>query len=204
MTLTLAIEKLTVVRGGRTVLSGLSLTREGGTVLALEGPNGSGKTTLLRAIAGLLAPESGRIEICRDGTMAEEPEDRGALIGWLGHLDGIKAQLTVAEQAAFWADVYGSGLDARAALKRFGIARLADLRGVVLSAGQKRRLALARLALSGRPVWLLDEPLAALDAAGKALVAEAAAAHAAAGGLVIAATHEPLGLDCDRLALGAA
>jgi heme exporter protein A len=204
MSLALAIENLVVVRGGRVVLNGLSLAREGGTVLALEGPNGSGKTTLLRAIAGFLTPHAGRIAITRDGTAAEDDEDRGALIGWLGHLDGIKAQLTVGEQAAFWADVYASGLDPRAALQRFGIAHLAEMRGVVLSAGQKRRLALARLALSGRPVWLLDEPLAALDTAGKALVAEAAQAHAAAGGLVVAATHEPLGLNCERLVLGAA
>ena len=202
MNIGLAIDNLTVLRGNRVVLRNLSLNLTGGTVLALEGPNGSGKTTLLRAIAGLLAPAGGTITINHNGATLTDPEDRGTAIGWLGHQDGIKAQLTVAEQATFWAKVYGQAGDVTATLKRFGIAALADLRGVVLSAGQKRRLALARLTLANRPLWLLDEPLAALDTAGKALVAEAVAAKAADGGIVIAATHDPLGLDCQRLQLG--
>jgi heme exporter protein A len=203
LSIALAIENLTVLRGNRAVLRGLSLELAGGTVLALEGPNGSGKTTLLRAIAGLLAPAGGTITITRDDTRLTDPEDRGSAIGWLGHQDGIKAQLTVAEQAAFWAKVYGQSGDVAATLKQFGIGHLADLRGVVLSAGQKRRLALTRLTLANRPLWLLDEPLAALDTAGKTLVADAVAAKAAAGGIVIAATHDPLGIDCRRLTLGA-
>lgn len=184
-------------------MAALSLNLDGGSVLALEGPNGSGKTTLLRTIAGLLSPISGRITITRDGVAVTDPEERGGVIGWLGHQDGIKAQLTVAEQAAFWGEVYGCSHDVGASLQRFGLSALADVRGAALSAGQKRRLALARLAVTGRPVWLLDEPLAALDIAGKALVAEAVTAKAAEGGLVIAATHEPLDVDCQRLVLGA-
>lgn len=203
MTIALAIDKLSIVRGNHTVLSDLSLSLGGGAVLSLEGPNGSGKTSLLRAIAGLLPPAAGQITITHDGDAWTDPEDRGAAIGWLAHQDGIKAQLTVGEQAAFWAKVYGQSGDVASILKRFGIAPLQDLRGVALSAGQKRRLALVRLALAGRPLWLLDEPLAALDAAGKALVAEAIVEHAAHGGMVIAATHEPLGVDGPRLILGA-
>lgn len=203
MSIALAINELSIVRGGRTVLTGLSLALESGAVLSLEGPNGSGKTSLLRAIAGLLAPAAGRITIRADNADLDDPEDRGTAIGWLGHLDGIKAQLTVREQALFWARLYRSPHDVDAALARFGLTALADIRGVALSAGQKRRLALARLMLTARPLWLLDEPLAALDTAGKALVAEAVAEHAGAGGIVVAATHEPLGIDGRRLVLGA-
>ncbi|GAA0546162.1 heme exporter protein A [Rhizomicrobium palustre] len=204
MTIALDIDNLLLLRGGRAVLKGLSLSLTGGRVLALEGPNGSGKTSLLRAIAGLLPPFAGRITITEDGRAVSDPEDRSDFIGWLGHQDGIKAQLTVREQVAFWAAMFGSKAEIMPALKRFGIAHLAEARGAILSAGQKRRLALARLSLVGRPLWLLDEPLAALDTAGKALVAEALADHAAKGGMVIAATHEPLGLECERLVLGAA
>lgn len=208
MTFALAIEKLCVMRGGRLVLPGLSRQVAAGTVLFLEGPNGAGKTTLLRALAGFLIPYSGAIHCDYQGKRFSEGEERGKLAGWLGHHDAIKAQLSVREQAAFWAKVYGapSGAkaDVEAALVRFGLGALAEARGQVLSAGQRRRLALARLVLSGRPLWLLDEPTAALDTAGKKLVAEAIVEQAAAGGIVIAATHEPLGVDGEHLVLGGA
>ena len=203
MSIALSIENVSLVRGGRRLISGLSRKLEGGTVLGLEGPNGAGKTSLLRAIAGLLPPVSGRITFHNDDAVVEDREERAVFVGWLSHLDGIKAQLTVREQAQFWAEIYESAQDVDAALLRFGLGPLADARGVVLSAGQKRRLALVRLALSARPLWLLDEPLAALDTRGKALVAEAISAHAAGGGIVIAATHEPLGVQSERLAIGA-
>lgn len=207
MTIALSLEKLTLLRGGRLVLPGLSKDLAGGTVLALEGRNGAGKTSLLRALAGFLIPYSGTIRVECDGRTILDAEERGGLVGWFGHQDAIKPQLSVREQAQYWARAYGNNAGAAevdATLGRFGLAKLAGARGQVLSAGQRRRLALTRLVLSNRPLWLLDEPLAALDTAGKALVAEAAAEKAAGGGLVIAATHDPLGVDCDHLVLGAA
>lgn len=204
MSIALCIEDLSIVRGGRRLISGLSHRLEGGAVLGLEGPNGAGKTSLLRAIAGLLPPASGSITVHQDGAIVDDREERASFIGWLSHLDGIKAQLTVREQAQFWAEIYQSSRDVDAALVRFGLGSLSEARGVVLSAGQKRRLALVRLVLAARPLWLLDEPLAALDTRGKALVAEAITDHAAGGGIVVAATHEALGVQSERLAIGAA
>ncbi|MDR3527208.1 MAG: heme ABC exporter ATP-binding protein CcmA [Rhizomicrobium sp.] len=202
MTTTLTLDNLGLMRGGRLLLSGLSLTLESGAVLSLEGPNGAGKTSLLRAIAGFLPPAAGSITLENGSAIFRDGEERGSRIGWLGHHDGIKPQLTVVEQASFWAHLYGTD-DARvaAALARFGLAALADAPGQLLSAGQRRRLAFARLLLSVRPLWLLDEPLSALDEAGRGQAAGAIAAHAAAGGIVIAATHEPLGVTCQNLIL---
>jgi len=206
MSTTLALDNLCLMRGGRLLLSGLSLRLESGAVLSLEGPNGAGKTSLLRAIAGFLPPASGSITLERDGVVFSDGEERGSRIGWLGHHDGIKPQLTVAEQAIFWARLYRGADDSEPtvqhALARFSLAALADAPGQLLSAGQRRRLAFARLLLSARPLWLLDEPLSALDEAGRGQAAEAIAAHAAAGGIVIAATHEPLGVACQTLMLG--
>ena len=199
----LQLERLSCIRGHRLLFRDLSLSLETGGVLSLEGPNGAGKTSLLRLIAGLLRPAAGTIRLLTNGAPVEEPEERAQFVGWLGHQDAVKPQMTVAEQLFFWAGLYHSGRDPAEAMKNFGLAALGDVPGQYLSAGQKRRLALARLALCGRPLWLLDEPLAALDASGKALVAEAVAAHCAAGGLAVAATHEKLGLACQTLRLGA-
>ena len=191
-------------RGGRIVFRDLGFAAAQGELLSLEGPNGAGKTSLLRMIAGLLPETAGTLTFRSSDRNVTDAEERGRFIGWLGHHDGIKAQLTVAENARFAAALHGASSDTIAALDRVALARIADLPGQYLSAGQRRRLALARLLLCNRPLWLLDEPLAALDAAGKRLAAELIAAHCAAGGIAIAATHEPLGLAGPRLTLGAA
>jgi heme exporter protein A len=166
----------------------------------VEGPNGAGKTSLLRMIAGFLEPEAGRIVL--DGV--SDTEERGKRIGWLGHHDAAKAQFTPAETLAFFQRLYGVAANVTAALAEVGLARVADLSCQYLSAGQKKRLALARLKISGRPLWLMDEPLAALDAQGKTLAASMIAAHCNAGGIVVAATHEALGVAGETLMLGAA
>jgi heme exporter protein A len=147
----------------------------------------------LRMIAGFLAPAAGTLTLADGPTEITDAEERGRYVGWLGHQDGLKAQLTVAEQLDFFARLYGAKSDA-AVLEQVGLTRQADLPCRYLSAGQKRRLALARLLVSNRPLWLLDEPFAALDASGHALVAHLMARHCGAGGILIAATHEPLGL----------
>jgi heme exporter protein A len=200
MSLFLEIDDLACIRGDRVLFRGLGFAVEAGKVLALEGPNGVGKTSLLRVLAGFLAPAAGTIRLRTKARDVLDAEHRGKLVGWLGHQDGVKPQLRVHEQLSFYARLYGAG-DVDAAMARFGLVPLAALPGQYLSAGQKRRLALARLVLMGRPLWLLDEPLAALDTAGKALVAGAVTAHCAAGGIAIAATHESLGICCGTLRL---
>ncbi len=176
----LTVEGLTVGRGGVAVLEGLSLAVAPGEALVLRGPNGSGKTTLIRTLAGLQPAFAGRIA-------AVEPV-------YAGHLDGIKAQLTVTENLAFWAGVMGGG-DVAAALAAFDLETLALRPARTLSAGQKRRLGLARLAVAGRRLWLLDEPTVSLDAASVGLFARAVTAHLAAGGAAVIATHVDLGLE---------
>jgi len=193
------VDKLTGIRGQRVLFRDLSFRVEPGQALSLEGANGAGKTSLLRMIAGFLAPAAGTIAL---GGI-EEPEERGRRVGWLGHHDAAKPQLTPREVLTFFAALYRSDAGIVAALAEVGLAALADLPCQYLSAGQKKRLALARLNLSRRPVWLLDEPLAALDADGKGRAAGLVRTHCLAGGIVIAATHEPLGIACERLTLGA-
>jgi heme exporter protein A len=200
--ISLEIEGLSCIRGHRVLFRDLNLSLKTGSVLCVEGPNGSGKTSLLRLIAGFLQPAAGTIRLRTNEAAVEDPDERAVFIGWLGHQDAVKPQMSVREQLAFSVSLYAGDRDPGAAMTAFGLAALADVPGQYLSAGQKRRLALARLTLCGRPLWLLDEPLAALDTSGKALVAETIAAHCAAGGLVVAATHEPLGLACETLKLG--
>jgi len=192
---------LTAIRGGRVVFRGLSFSVEAGQALAIEGPNGAGKTSLLRMIAGFLAPASGTIRMKIDDAGIEDGEERGKRAGWLGHSDAVKPQMTVRETLAFFGRLYGAGPDVDGAMERVALTRLADLPGQYLSAGQRKRVALARLALCARPLWLMDEPLAALDSAGKGLAAELIAQHCARGGIAVVATHEPLGIDCRRLVL---
>jgi heme exporter protein A len=164
------------------VLSGISFRLGAGEAAVLRGPNGSGKTTLLRTLAGLQPP--------MDGAVSVPPEE----IAYAAHADGLKPTLTVAENLRFWAAIYGTG-DMRAAMERFRLADLARRPAGALSAGQKRRLGLARLLVTGRRVWLLDEPTVSLDAGSVALFAEAVRAHLAQGGLALIATHIDLGLE---------
>jgi heme exporter protein A len=181
-----AARDLSVARGGVPVLAGLCFSVGPGRALILRGPNGSGKTTLLRTLAGLQAPVAGEIAPGRDA------------IAYAGHSDGMKAQLTVAENLAFWAALHGGGgIDA--ALAAFAMGPLADRLAQHLSAGQRRRLGLARLLVTGRPVWLLDEPTVSLDGANTARFAEMVRGHLASGGSAILATHIELGLEGDAL-----
>lgn len=164
------------------------------------GPNGAGKSSLLRLVAGLLRPETGRIELQGgDGerTTAEQAH-------YLGHLDALKSSLTVLENLVFWTRYLGEGaapLDE--ALAAVGLTGLADLPAAYLSAGQRRRLSLARLMSVPRPIWLLDEPTSALDAAGQERLVELMRQHLGTGGMIMAATHGPLGIDAEELHLGA-
>jgi len=200
--ISLDIEGLTCIRGQRVLFRELSFSLAAGQALALQGPNGAGKTSLLRLIAGLLSPAAGAIRLRTNGAAVEDGEERGKFVGWLGHHDAVKPQLCVLEQLAFFARLYGGLGNLDEAMETFGLKALAELPGQYLSAGQKRRLAFARLQLCARPLWLLDEPLAALDTAGKALAAKTISAHCAAGGTVVAATHETLGIACETLNLG--
>jgi heme exporter protein A len=190
-------------RGGRAVFRDLQFSLSRGAALSLEGANGAGKTSALRIVAGLLSPSAGEIVFRGSDKKITDGEERGRLVAWLGHLDGIKNQLTVSENAQFFAALYSSSGDVGQTLERVGLARALSLPAQYLSAGQRRRLALARLVLSNRPLWLLDEPLAALDTSGKALIAELMNEHCGAGGMVLAATHDPLGIDAKRLSIGA-
>ncbi|MCE5972187.1 heme ABC exporter ATP-binding protein CcmA [Sinirhodobacter sp. WL0062] len=177
----LAVENLTVTRGGLPVLEGLSFTLAAGHALVLRGPNGIGKTTLLRTLAGLQPALTGTISI--------PPES----MAYAAHADGLKSTLSVTENLRFWASVYGTGpIDS--ALDRMNLRQLAERPAMSLSAGQKRRLGLARLLVTGRPVWVLDEPTVSLDAASVALFADAVRSHLAKGGAALMATHIDLGL----------
>lgn len=189
MSLELSVRDLTVARGGVPVLEGLSFALRPGQVLILRGPNGSGKTTLLRTLAGLQPPMAGTISL--------PPE----AIAYGAHADGLKTTLTVAENLAFWAAIHGTRHTARA-LEHMNLVGLAHRPAQNLSAGQKRRLGLARLLVTGRPIWLLDEPTVSLDVASVALFAQAVRAHVAAGGSALIATHIDLGLEADVFDVG--
>jgi heme exporter protein A len=217
---TLVVENLSQARGGRTLFAGVSFTVKPGEALILTGPNGAGKTTLIRTLAGFLTPIAGSIRL--DGG---DPEATvGEQSHYVGHVNAIKAALTVQENADFWARYLATNVPAPLvgegqgggepqlspisptlspspqgggkleALHQLGLSELADIPAAFLSAGQKRRLGLSRLLLAHRPLWLLDEPTVSLDAANRDRLAGIINAHLAAGGMVVAATHLPLGL----------
>jgi heme exporter protein A len=198
----LEVDRLALRRGGRVVFRDLSFRVDAGEAVAVVGPNGAGKTSLLRALAGFLEPYAGAIRFAVGGDKAHEDRfERGTFAGWLGHHDAIKSQLSPRQHLHFFGRYFGKAADADSTLARTGLARLADLPAQYLSAGQKKRLALARLIAMNRSLWLLDEPFAALDVEGKELVRSLISAHCAAGGIAIAATHESLDIPCIRLAL---
>jgi heme exporter protein A len=183
-------DKLSSVRGGRTLFADLAFSVDGGGALLLTGPNGAGKTTLIRTIAGLMRPAKGRIAL--EGGAPDLPLSEQC--HYVGHLSAIKPALSIEENARFWSGFLGGerrALDA--ALETFGLQALHDIPAGYLSAGQKRRLGLARLLLAERPLWLLDEPTTSLDSAAQAILTGIVNRHLAAGGLAVAATHVALG-----------
>jgi len=201
----LCVENLSVSRGGRLVLDRLSFSLSAGQALVVTGPNGAGKSTLLRAIAGLLPRAGGAVALAGGPPDVELPQQAH----YLAHSDGLKSALTVEENLGFWSRYLARAPDRRsrtvdAALGVVGLGHIAGAPFGALSAGQKRRAALARLLVAFRPLWLLDEPLTALDRASREKFAAAMRDHCANGGLIVAATHEPLGLDeASTLTLGA-
>jgi heme exporter protein A len=191
---------LACVRGGRAVFAGLSFAVSGGEALLIRGPNGAGKSTLLRLCAGLVGISAGTLTLA-----GADPElTIGEQAHYLGHQDALKPALTVAENLAFWTRYLGGGRPETAALAPVGLDRIAHLPAAYLSAGQRRRLSLARLIAVRRPIWLLDEPTSALDADAQATLAGLMHHHLAGGGFILAATHGPIGLDgAQELTLGA-
>lgn len=204
MSAVLTVEKLTLARGGRTLFANLAFELRSGGALVLTGPNGAGKSTLLRCIAGLLEPAQGVVRLTGADLEPDAPVGAGA--HYVGHSDALKSALTAGENLRFWRDALGgaAGMSPQAALAAMNLAHVLDTPTGWLSAGQKRRAALARLLVVSRPLWLLDEPTTALDAASQARFAEQMASHRAGGGMIVAATHAPLGLeDATELRLGA-
>lgn len=195
-------DAVSCIRGDRKIFSDLTFSVSAGEALAVVGPNGSGKSSLLRLIAGLVAIASGSITLAGgddDLTLAEQAH-------LLGHRDAIKPSLTVLENVAFWFDVLGGDVSQSSpatALESVGLNHLGHLPTAFLSAGQRRRLAIARLVALKRPLWLLDEPTTALDVAGQAMIAALMTDHLRNGGLIVAATHQPLGIPARELQLGA-
>jgi heme exporter protein A len=191
----LEVSDIRVERGGRRVLDGLSFVLNPGEALVVTGPNGAGKSTLLRAIAGLLPLAGGRIAI--EGAEDAPPRE---VAHYIGHGDGNKASLTARENLAFWAAMLtarqGRGIasPAAAALQSFALERVADFPVAALSAGQRRRVALARLLVAARPLWLLDEPMTALDMPSQVRFDDEMNRHLDEGGMIVAATHGSLEL----------
>jgi heme exporter protein A len=191
----LSADNLACVRGGRTVFTGLNFTVAGGEALVVTGRNGAGKSSLLRMIAGLVHVAGGRLTLtggADEASLAEQAH-------YLGHQDALKPALSVRENLSFWATFLGNRSDAvEPALEAVGLGPLADLPAAYLSAGQRRRLSIARLLAAKRPIWLLDEPTSALDAPSQSKLAALMKEHLAGNGIIVAATHGPIGLDRSR------
>lgn len=191
----LRAEKIIVLRGERAVIANLTFAVSGGEALVLTGPNGSGKTTLLRTIAGLIKPRSGVVDLDIDDADGRAVAEH---CHYVGHQNAIKPSLTVMENATFWwrflAEHPADRARGRAgaALDAFGLLELSDIPAGYLSAGQKRRLGLARLLVTHRPVWLLDEPTSSLDAGSQGILESIIGRHLRGGGLAVIATHHPL------------
>ncbi len=207
-------EDLACQRGGQIVVSSLNFNVCAGGILVLRGPNGSGKTTLLRTIAGFIPSAAGSIRVIENARSNDSsPPQTGEPAGdghfhYIGHANGVKPRLSVIENVQFWQCYYGGGNAieiAEEALDAFALLKLADYSAAHLSQGQSRRLGLARLLAAPRPIWLLDEPSASLDAASTALLERALTRHLASGGLAIVSTHVDISLvDAVTLELGAA
>lgn len=198
----LICESLACERGGRQVFAGVSFAVPAGEAMIVTGRNGAGKSTLLRVIAGLLRAAEGKVEL----TGAADEAGLAERAHYLGHLDAAKPSLTVRENLTFWADFLGASDPAPidSALESVELDTLADLPAAYLSAGQKRRLSIARLLAVKRPLWLLDEPTSALDAQSQGRLTSFMRDHLAGGGMIVAATHGPVGLDAPReLRMGA-
>ncbi|MFK0164635.1 heme ABC exporter ATP-binding protein CcmA [Rhizobium sp. NPDC090279] len=194
----LSAENLAARRGEDLIFSNVSFDLAGGDALVLTGPNGSGKSTLLRVVAGLLRQERGRVTWTGNG--GEPDRQAGEASHYLGHRNAMKSELTVTENLAFWKTFLGDmagglGLDIDEAANAVGLAGITHLPFGYLSAGQQRRIAFAKLLVAHRPIWVLDEPTAALDSSADRLFADLIAAHQKNGGIVLAATHQPLGLE---------
>lgn len=193
--MTLNVSNLACYRTGRLIFSDQSFTVEPGEAVMLRGPNGSGKSTLLRALAGMLPFEG---DVVLNGiSLTDDHDGVQEQIAYAGHLDAIKPQLTVGENLTFWARLFEGG-SIREAVEQFSLAEIWDRPAHACSAGQKRRLGLARLVVSGRALWLLDEPTVSLDVETTARFAEIIKAHCAGGGMALIATHIDLGLDAPR------
>lgn len=194
MTALLDVSNLACRRGTRLLFEDVSFTLGRGEALVITGPNGTGKSSLLRILAGLLEEDAG--DISHDDEML-----------YLGHLDALKPQMSVMENLKFWVSLFGGTGNLQAALERFGLGHVRDLTAGVLSAGQRRRLTLARFSCflgadSARPIWLMDEPDSALDDAGRALLDDLLKEHLSRGGVVLAATHRGLGIEAAELRMG--
>ena len=200
----LSIAHLAVVRGERQLFSGVSLTVEAGEAVALTGANGAGKTSLLRCAAGLICPAAGEIAFHDASGERDADEARCADLHLLGHNDGLKTSRTAGEELHFWTRWFGgTEADRQQAIHALDLSVLLALEVRKLSSGQRRRLSLARLIAAPRSLWLLDEPLAPLDAARRALFGELMARHLAGGGMILAAVHDPLPIPCRAVSLSA-
>ncbi len=191
----LKADNLACNRGGREVFAGLNFSLSGGEALVVTGRNGAGKSSLLRVIAGLVRVAAGRLQLDGGGHEATIGEQSH----YVGHQDAVKPSLTVHENLKFWAQYFGAGAAAiGTALEAVDLAPLAELPAAYLSAGQRRRLSIARLVAVPRPLWLLDEPTSALDVPSQNRLADLMRRHLAGGGMIVAAAHGPIGLERAR------